>query len=51
MDKIFYASSKPQSCSFKMKRVFMPDNAPSNVSKLTYKFFVGERFTGEKIMN
>ena len=46
MDKTFFAWFK--SYSFKVKCVFMHDNAPSHVSKLTCEFFEHKRFTGEK---
>ena len=39
-----------QSFSFKVKCIFMHDNAPSYVSKLTHKFFGHTRFTDETIM-
>ena len=50
MDKTFFAWHNFQSYSFKVKRVFMHNNVPSHVSKLTYEFFEHERFTGDKIM-
>ena len=50
MDKTFFAWYKSQSHSFKVKCVFMHDNDPSHVSKLTCELFQHKRFTGEKIM-
>ena len=45
MDKTFFAWYKSKPRSFKVKCVFMHEDAPSQVSKLTCK-----RFTGNKIM-
>ena len=50
MYKTFFAWYKSQSHSFKVNCVFMHDNAPSHVSKLTCEFFKHESFTGETIM-
>ena len=49
MDKTFFAWYISYS-RFKVKYVFMYNNAPSHVSKLIDEFFEHERFTGEKIM-
>lgn len=48
--KIFFAWYKSQFHSFKVKCVFMHDNAPSHVSKLAHVLFEHKGFTGEKIM-
>ena len=50
IDKAFFTWYKSQSCCFKVKCIFMHDNAPSPVSKFTYKFFEYKRFTGEKVI-
>ena len=47
--KISFALYKFQSCSLKVKCVFMQDNA-SHVSKLTREFFEKEKFRWEKVM-
>ena len=49
MDKTFFAWYISYS-RFKVKYVFMYNNAPSHVSKLIDELFEHERFTGEKIM-
>ena len=49
MDKIFSPWYKFQSQSFKVKCLFMHDNVPSHVSKLTREFFEHKNFTGEMI--
>ena len=50
MEKTFLAWYQSQSFSFKMKCVFMHNNAPFHISKLTCEFLEHERFAGEKIM-
>ena len=50
MDKTFFAWYKSHSRNFKVKCVFMHDNAPSYVLELNREFFENERFTVEKIM-
>ena len=50
IDKTLFAWYKSQSCSFKMKYVFLHGNVLSPVSELTQKFFERKRFTEEKIM-
>ena len=50
IDKTFFVWYKSQSCGFKVKSVFTPDNAPFHVSKLTCVFFEHSKSTREKIM-
>ena len=50
IDNTFFVCYNSQSHCFKVKCVFMHDNAPSHVSKLICEFFEHGRFTGEKII-
>ena len=50
IDKTFFALYKSESNSFKVKCVFMHNNPPLHVSKLTCEFFKHKSFTREKIM-
>lgn len=50
MNKTFFSWHKSQSSNFKVKCVFMHNNAPFHVSKLTCELCEHKRFTGEKIM-
>ena len=50
MEETFFEWYESHSCSFKVKRVFIHDNAPSHEYKFICEFFQHKRFTGEKIM-
>ena len=46
----FFAWYKSQSRSFKMKCIFMHDNAPARASRLTTEFFASKNFKEDRLM-
>ena len=46
----FFAWYKSQSRSFKMKCIFMHDNAPARASRLTTEFFALKNFKEDRLM-
>ena len=50
MDKTYFACHKSHFRSFKVKCVFMTNNAPSHVSKFTHEFFEHKNFTEERML-
>ena len=50
LDKNFFPWYKAQSRSFKLKSMFMHDNAPSHASQWTRAYLEHKKIKGEKIM-